>query len=72
MTGPGGEEIYTDKYGRVKVKFHWDREGGRDEKSSCWIRVSSTFAGGQYGSIFLRGSARRWWSTSWRGTRTVR
>ena len=52
VTGPGGEEIYTDKYGRVKVKFHWDREGGRDEKSSCWIRVSSTFAGGQYGSIF--------------------
>ena len=52
VTGPKGEEIYTDKYGRVKVQFHWDREGGRDEKSSCWIRVSSTFAGGQYGSIF--------------------
>ena len=52
VTGPDGEEIYTDKYGRVKVQFHWDREGGRDEKSSCWIRVSSTFAGGQYGSIF--------------------
>ncbi len=52
VTGPGGEEIYTDKYGRVKVHFHWDRTGGRDEKSSCWIRVSSTFAGGQYGSIF--------------------
>jgi type VI secretion system secreted protein VgrG len=52
VVGPKGEEIYTDKYGRVKVQFHWDREGGRDEKSSCWIRVSSTFAGGQYGSIF--------------------
>ncbi|MFA5808644.1 MAG: type VI secretion system tip protein VgrG, partial [bacterium] len=52
VTGPNGEEIYTDKYGRVKVQFHWDREGDRDEKSSCWIRVSSTFAGGQYGSIF--------------------
>ena len=52
VTGPDGEEIYTDKYGRVKVKFHWDRGDDRDEKSSCWIRVSSTFAGGQYGSIF--------------------
>src|SRR3990172_8852568 len=52
VTGPGGEEIYTDKYGRVKVKFHWDRGDDRDEKSSCWIRVSSTFAGGQYGAIF--------------------
>ena len=52
VTGPKGEEIYTDKYGRVKVHFHWDRVGDQDEKSSCWIRVSSTFAGGQYGSIF--------------------
>jgi len=52
VVGPSGEEIYTDKYGRVKVQFHWDREGAQDEKSSCWIRVSSTFAGGQYGSIF--------------------
>ena len=52
VTGPDGEEIYTDKYGRVKVHFHWDRKGDEDEKSSCWIRVSSTFAGGQYGSIF--------------------
>jgi type VI secretion system secreted protein VgrG len=52
VVGPKGEEIYTDKYGRVKVQFHWDREGGRDEKSSCWIRVASTFAGGNYGAIF--------------------
>ena len=52
VTGPSGEEIYTDKYGRVKVKFHWDRADGSDEKSSCWIRVSSTFAGLQYGAIF--------------------
>jgi type VI secretion system secreted protein VgrG len=52
VTGPKGEEIYTDKYGRVKVQFHWDRKGDRDEKSSCWIRVSSTFAGSQYGAIF--------------------
>ncbi|GAB4229297.1 MAG: type VI secretion system Vgr family protein [Deltaproteobacteria bacterium] len=52
VTGPKGEEIYTDKYGRVKVRFHWDRAGVDDEKSSCWIRVASTFAGGQYGAIF--------------------
>jgi type VI secretion system secreted protein VgrG len=52
VTGPGGEEIYTDKYGRVKVKFHWDRGDDKDEKSSCWVRVSSTFAGTQYGAIF--------------------
>jgi len=52
ISGPKGEEIYTDKYGRVKVQFHWDRLGGRDDKSSCWIRVASTFAGGNYGAIF--------------------
>jgi type VI secretion system secreted protein VgrG len=52
VTGPKGEEIYTDKYGRVKVQFFWDRKGNGDEKSSCWIRVSSMFAGKQYGSIF--------------------
>jgi type VI secretion system secreted protein VgrG len=52
IVGPKGEEIYTDKYGRVKVQFHWDREGSQDEKSSCWIRVASTFAGGNYGAIF--------------------
>jgi type VI secretion system secreted protein VgrG len=52
VTGPSGEEIYTDKYGRVKVKFHWDRGDDNDEKSSCWVRVSSTFAGSQYGAIF--------------------
>jgi type VI secretion system secreted protein VgrG len=39
VVGPAGEEIYTDKYGRVKVQFHWDREGKHDERSSCWIRV---------------------------------
>ncbi len=53
VVGPKGEEIYTDKYGRVKVHFHWDREGGRDEKSSCWIRVGSNFAGGNYGILFI-------------------
>lgn len=52
VTGPSGEEIYTDKYGRVKVQFHWDRYGGKDEQSSCWLRVASGFAGGAYGKIF--------------------
>ncbi len=52
VVGPKNEEIYTEKYGRVKVQFHWDREGAKDDKSSCWIRVASIFAGGQYGGIF--------------------
>jgi type VI protein secretion system component Hcp len=44
--GSFGEEIYTDKYGRIKVQFHWDREGKRDENSSCWIRVAQYWPGG--------------------------
>ena len=40
VVGPAGEEIFTDKYGRVKVQFHWDREGKNDANSSCWIRVA--------------------------------
>ena len=39
VVGPPGEEIYTDAQGRIKVQFHWDREGRHDENSSCWIRV---------------------------------
>ncbi len=53
VVGPSGEEIHTDKYGRVKVQFNWDREGAFDENSSCWIRVSQGSAGGQYGMMFL-------------------
>lgn len=53
VVGPSGEEIYTDKYGRVKVQFHWDREGKRDEKSSCWIRCMQTSAGRNWGSMFI-------------------
>jgi type VI secretion system secreted protein VgrG len=53
VTGPSGEEIYTDKYGRVKVQFHWDREGTNDDKSSCWVRVASFWAGKQWGAIHL-------------------
>ena len=51
VVGPSGEEIYTDKYGRVKVQFHWDREGKFDENSSCWIRVATYWAGKQWGAI---------------------
>ncbi|MEW6381909.1 MAG: type VI secretion system tip protein TssI/VgrG [bacterium] len=53
VVGPGGEEIYTDQYGRVKVQFHWDREGKKDEKSSCWIRVSQLWAGAGWGAMYI-------------------
>ena len=51
VVGPAGEEIHTDEYGRVKCQFHWDREGQYDENSSCWIRVSSPWAGKSWGGI---------------------
>ena len=51
VVGPGGEEIYVDKYGRVKVQFFWDQEGKQDDKSSCWMRVSHTWAGKNWGFI---------------------
>jgi type VI secretion system secreted protein VgrG len=53
VTGPAGEEIWTDKYGRVKVQFHWDREGQRDENSSCWVRVSHPWAGKGWGAVSI-------------------
>jgi type VI secretion system secreted protein VgrG len=53
VVGPAGEEIYTDKHGRVKVKFHWDRDPNRDENSSCWLRVSHSWASRQWGAQFL-------------------
>jgi type VI secretion system secreted protein VgrG len=53
VVGPSGEEIYTDKYGRIKVQFHWDRLGQSDENSSCWIRVSQTWAGKNWGAIHI-------------------
>ena len=53
VTGPKGEEIYTDRFGRIKVQFHWDREGTRDENSSCWLRVSQAWAGNQWGALML-------------------
>ena len=49
VDGPAGEEIHTDKYGRVKVQFHWDRLGQKDENTSCWIRVSQGWAGQELG-----------------------
>ncbi|MES2261899.1 MAG: type VI secretion system tip protein TssI/VgrG [Pseudomonadota bacterium] len=49
VVGPKGEEIHTDKYGRVRVQFHWDRAGGNDEKSSAWIRVATPWAGSNFG-----------------------
>lgn len=51
VVGPAGEEIYPDQYGRVKVQFHWDREGEKDENSSCWIRVSQIHAGNGWGAM---------------------
>lgn len=53
VVGPGGDEIYTDKYGRVKVQFHWDREGKRDENASCWIRVGQIWAGRGWGAVWI-------------------
>ena len=53
VVGKSGEEIWTDKYGRIKVQFHWDQLGKNDENSSCWIRVDYGWAGKQWGGIFL-------------------
>ncbi|MEO9332115.1 type VI secretion system tip protein TssI/VgrG [Ectopseudomonas guguanensis] len=53
VTGPAGEEIHCDQYGRVKVQFFWDREGQADEETSCWLRVSSSWAGDRYGAITI-------------------
>ena len=53
VTGPEGEEIYTDEHGRIKIQFHWDREGQMDEQSSCWVRVSQSAAGGAFGGLFI-------------------
>ena len=53
VVGPPGNEIHTDEHGRVKVQFHWDRLGKMDDKSSCWVRVSSPWAGQAWGGISL-------------------
>lgn len=51
VTGPGGEEVHCDAYGRVKVRFHWDRLDKMSDKSSCWVRVASGWAGDGFGAI---------------------
>ena len=52
VVGPSGEEIYCDKYGRIRVQFFWDRYGKNNENSSCWIRVAQVFAGANWGTIY--------------------
>jgi type VI secretion system secreted protein VgrG len=53
VSGPAGEEIHTDKFGRVKVQFHWDRRGQSDERSSCWVSVAHPWAGSNFGGIHI-------------------
>jgi type VI secretion system secreted protein VgrG len=53
VVGPAGEEIFTDKYGRVKVQFNWDRDGRKDARSSCWLRVAQMWAGKKWGTMFI-------------------
>jgi hypothetical protein len=53
VVGPAGEEIYTDAHGRIKVQFHWDREGRHDDHSSCWMRVVQPWAGSNWGVQFI-------------------
>jgi type VI secretion system secreted protein VgrG len=72
VVGPAGEEIFTDKYGRVKVQFHWDREGKFDAGSSCWIRVAQPWAGGNWGTVCIPGSVRKSWLNFWKATLTDR
>jgi type VI secretion system secreted protein VgrG len=53
VVGNSGDEITTDKYGRVKIQFHWDREGQQNENSSCWVRVAQVWAGKNWGGIHI-------------------
>jgi type VI secretion system secreted protein VgrG len=53
VVGKAGEEIWTDKHGRVKVQFHWDRLGKKDENSSCWVRVAQVWAGANWGGVHI-------------------
>ncbi|WP_295549578.1 type VI secretion system Vgr family protein [uncultured Pseudacidovorax sp.] len=53
VVGPEGQELWTDEFGRIKVQFPWDRQGGNDQHSSCWLRVSSQWAGNQLGGVHL-------------------
>src|SRR6266446_2088199 len=71
VVGPAGEEIYPDKYGRVKVQFHWDRLGKKDEKSSCWIRVSQPWPARTGAPSTFPASARKSSSSSSKATPTA-
>jgi type VI secretion system secreted protein VgrG len=53
VVGPPGQEIYTDEFGRVRVRFHWDREGKFDDEATCWLRVSQAWAGNRFGTMFV-------------------
>ncbi|HQZ82888.1 MAG TPA: type VI secretion system tip protein TssI/VgrG [Pyrinomonadaceae bacterium] len=53
VVGPAGEEIFVDKFGRVKVQFHWDRDGQNNAASSCWLRVGTSIAGNKWGTMFI-------------------
>jgi type VI secretion system secreted protein VgrG len=53
VVGPAGEEIYTDEYGRIKVRFHWDRNASSDERSSCWLRINQPWSGSTWGIIAI-------------------
>ncbi|APR77637.1 VgrG protein [Minicystis rosea] len=53
VVGPAGKEVYTDALGRIKVQFHWDRLGAKDEHSSCWIRVLHSWSGSSWGTQFI-------------------
>lgn len=53
VTGPKGDEIHTDEYGRIKVQFHWDREGENDENTTCWVRVAMPWTGKNWGMIHV-------------------
>lgn len=52
VVGPQGDQLFLDRYGRIKVQFHWDREGQNDGNSSCWLRVSQAWAGQGWGAFF--------------------
>ncbi|QCP59329.1 type VI secretion system Vgr family protein [Pantoea sp. SO10] len=53
VVGPDSEEVHTDEQGRIKIQFPWDEENGRDDSSSCWIRIAQPWAGSKYGAMFL-------------------
>ena len=53
VVGPAGQEVHTDEHARIKVQFHWDREGKLDEHSSAWVRVAQTWAGASFGAQFI-------------------